>query len=73
MGNAAEKIEQFPIPRGRWVRPNLLMPMFGITSETARKYRERGIWLEGKHWCIDPVGRVVYNPTAIEDWFEGKL
>lgn len=73
MGNAAEKIEQFPVLRGRWIRPNLLMPTFGITPETARKYRERGIWLERKHWRFDPVGRVVYNPAAIEDWFEGKL
>jgi len=71
--SAAEKISQFPIQTGRWVRGSLLMAIFGISEETARKYRERGIWLEGRQWCKDPVGRVVYNPSSIDDWFEGKL
>lgn len=73
MGNAAEKIEMFPIPQGEWIRPVLLFPTFGITAEAARKYRERGVWLEGKHWRFDPLGKVVYSPTAINDWFGGKV
>lgn len=70
--SAVAKIERFPVQTGRWVRGALLMSVFGLSEETARKYRERGLWLEGKHWRKDPVGRVVYNPPAIEDWFEGK-
>ncbi|MBQ91876.1 DNA-binding protein [Marinobacter sp. SS5-14b] len=58
---------------GRWVRPNLLPVLFGINAEQARKYRERGFWLEEKHWRFDPVRRVVYNPEEIANWFEGKL
>lgn len=69
--SAAEKIESLPVAPGKWVRPNLLMPLFGITPEQARKYRERGIWIEETHWRFDPVGRVVYNRAAIDDWFGG--
>tara|TARA_B100001105_G_scaffold241281_1_gene220549 strand:- start:15147 stop:15293 length:147 start_codon:yes stop_codon:yes gene_type:complete len=47
--------------------------LFGINAEQARKYRERGFWLEEKHWRFDPVRRVVYNPEEIANWFEGKL
>jgi len=62
-----------PLSPGRWVRPSLLSVLFGINAEQARKYRERGLWLEEKHWRYDPVRRVVYNPEEIENWFGGKL
>ncbi|WP_417536610.1 hypothetical protein [Methylophaga sp.] len=62
-----------PVSPGRWVRPNLLFALFGINPEQARKYRERGLWLEGKHWRFDPINRVVYRPAEIENWLEGKL
>ncbi|KXS51415.1 DNA-binding protein [Marinobacter persicus] len=57
----------------RWVRPILLPALFGITPEMARKYRERGLWLEGKHWRFDPIKRVVYCPAEIEKWMEGEF
>ncbi|SIQ14782.1 excisionase family protein [Marinobacterium stanieri] len=60
-------------PVGRWVRASLLPSTWGITTEAARKYRERGIWLEGKHWRKDPTGRVVYNSAEIDQWFETGL
>ena len=62
-----------PVNAGKWVRDRLMMPLFGITPEMARKYRERGVWLEEKHWRKDPSGRIVYNRLEIENWFEGKL
>lgn len=67
------KVEHIPPQRGKWVRDRLLFPLFGITPEMARKYRERGTWLEDKHWRFDPMRRVVYNPSEIENWFEGKV
>lgn len=69
---AAEKIEQFPIVPATWVRSALLWPLFGITSEAARKYRDRGIWLEGKHWKKNPLGNMVYNWRAIDEWNAAK-
>lgn len=54
---------------GRWVRGKLLGPIWGLTEEGARKYRERGVWLEGRHWKYDPVGRVVYHRDEIDNWF----
>lgn len=69
---AAEKLPHTYHP-DHWFRGALLPVIFGISQECARKYRERGIWLEGRHWKKDPVGRVVYNPCAINQWFEKGL
>lgn len=65
---AKQSVETNP---AKWVRGNLLPTVFGITSEAARKYRERGVWLEGRQWRYDPVNRVVYNVNEIERWMEG--
>jgi hypothetical protein len=75
MGSAAEKIEHFHVhvEAGAWLRQELLEPVFGISTEAARKYRTRGMWLEGKHWRTDPAGRIVYNRDAINDWMGGQL
>ncbi|NKI17387.1 DUF1233 family excisionase [Spongiibacter sp. KMU-166] len=67
--SAAEKLDQ-PHYAAKWVRGNVMESTFGITQEAARKYRERGVWLEGRHWRKDPQGRIVYSPAAIDTWFE---
>ena len=69
----ADMKETYPITPATWVRPVLLMPLFGITAEAARKNRERGVWLEGKHWRKDPQGNIVYNWPAINRWSGGEL
>ncbi|MBB3103735.1 excisionase family protein [Azomonas macrocytogenes] len=69
---AAEKLT-YSITPGDWFRGNLLVPTFGITAEAARKYRDRGVWLEGKHFRRDPLGMYVYNRQAITDWMGGKV
>lgn len=68
--SAAEKLN-FITPAD-WFRGNLLKPVFGITSEAARKYRDRGVWLESKHFRKDPMGQYVYSRQAITDWMEGR-
>jgi hypothetical protein len=50
----------------------LLPQVFGITPEAARKYRDRGKWLENKHYRLDPTGRYVYSRAAITAWMEGQ-
>ncbi|GGO80091.1 hypothetical protein GCM10011348_16010 [Marinobacterium nitratireducens] len=62
-----QKIVTLP---GRWIRSNLTTATWGISADCARKYRERGIWLEGKHWKYDPIGKVVYNREEVDNWFE---
>ncbi|WP_081963332.1 excisionase family protein [Pseudomonas sp. ML96] len=57
----------------RWVRQELLFPIFGISSEAARKYRSTCQWHEGKHWDRDPANRIVYNREAIERWMMGAV
>lgn len=69
---AAEKIAVSITP-GRWVRQDLLYPVFGITTEMARKYRSGGHWLEGRHWRTDPANRIVYNREEIDEWLGGKM
>ncbi len=69
---AAEKIE-YQITPAAWFRQELLIPVFGITPEAARKYRAEGKWLEGKHWRKDPANRIVYNRDAITEWMGGTL
>lgn len=68
---AAEKIDKFSIVPANWVRPPLLLPLFGITAEAAKKNRLRGVWLENKHWRKDPQGNIVYNWRAIDAWNAG--
>ncbi len=58
---------------GEWFRQELLPPIFGISSEAARKYRSSGIWLEDRHWRKDPANRIVYNKKAINQWLGGNL
>src|SRR5690606_31710935 len=62
--SAAEKLE-FSIVPGDWFRQELLFPVFGISTEAARKYRAGGQWLEGRHWRKDPASRSAYNRAAI--------
>ena len=63
----------FAIVPAKWVRQELLFPVFGISPEAARKYRGSGQWHEGKHWDRDPANRVIYNRDAIEKWMSGAL
>ncbi|AQL38341.1 MULTISPECIES: excisionase family protein [Pseudomonas] len=69
---AAIQKAEYQVHPGLWFRQELLLPIFGITTEAARKYRSNGLWLEGKHWRKDPANRVVYSRQAIEKWMEGR-
>lgn len=69
--SAAEKIDLCINP-GAWFRQDLLYPLFGLSTEAVRKYRSRGLWLEGKHYRTDPANVLVYNKEAIEKWMAGQ-
>jgi len=69
--SAADKID-FQITPGAWFRQDLLYPVFGLSTEAVRKYRSRGLWLEGKHYRTDPANVLVYNKEAIEKWMAGQ-
>lgn len=73
MSSKEKNDEYFVVSPAKMIRAKLLPNVFGITSECARKYRERGVWLEGKHWNYDPIGRVVYNVYEIEQWMKGVI
>ncbi|WP_119738978.1 excisionase family protein [Pseudomonas sp. Larv2_ips] len=69
--SAAEKLD-IQITPGAWFRQDLLYPVFGLSTEAVRKYRSRGLWLEGKHYRTDPANVLVYNKEAIEKWMAGQ-
>lgn len=62
---------QFLITPSTWIRKELLFPVFGLSTEAVRKYRDRGIWLEEKQWRTDPANVIVYNRVEIEKWMAG--
>ena len=70
--STAEKLDLYITP-GAWFRQVLLYPVFGLSTEAVRKYRSRGLWLEGKHYRTDPANVLVYNKDAIEKWMAGQL
>ncbi len=65
--------EPILVQPAKWVRQELLFPIFGISPEAARKYRSTSQWHEGKHWDRDPANRIVYNREAIERWMMGAV
>lgn len=73
--NAALKLETVnnSVIASKWVNHKKMTALTGFTYDQMRKYRERGHWLEGKHWRYSPVKTIVYNPIEIDNWIEGKL
>ncbi len=65
--------ELIVVQPAKWVRQELLFPIFGISPEAARKYRSTCQWHEGQHWNRDPANRIVYNREAIERWMAGAV
>ena len=56
-----------------WVKPVLLPYLFGITTGAADKKRQRGVWLEEKHYRKAPDDTIFYNWRQIEKWCAGEL
>jgi len=42
--------------------------MTGLTAGAIRKRIERGIWLEGREWHRDPLGRIMIDTQGIDKW-----
>lgn len=69
--NSTTETVQLLITPAVWIRKELLFPVFGLSTEAVRKYRDRGIWLEEKQWRTDPANVIVYNRVEIEKWMAG--
>lgn len=72
---AAEKLDETELTAisAKWVHHSIVTRVIGYTYDQIAKYRQRGVWLEGKQWRYNPLGKVVYNLKAIDDWNEGVL
>ncbi len=66
-------VSNIGITPAKWVKGFVLYPLFGLTSQAAQKKRDRGVFLEGKHWRYAPDKTVMYNWKEIESWYDGQV
>lgn len=52
----------------RYVTVKKAAVMIGLTEEAIRKRVQRGIWLEGREWHRDPLGRIMLDTEALDKW-----
>lgn len=45
----------------------------GMTKESIRALKKKGVWRERIHWTKAANGRIFINLVAVEQWIEGKL
>jgi hypothetical protein len=45
----------------------------GMTQESIRALKKKGVWIEKLHWVKAANGRIFINVGAVEKWIEGKL
>ena len=72
MNAAAQPVQHIAITPETWVYGALLFPLFGFSEEAAKKYRDRGLWLEGVHWRKNAANRIVYNRIEINKWMASQ-
>lgn len=44
----------------------------GLSSETLKRYRLQGKWIEGVHWIRVNCRCVLYNQELIQDWLHNR-
>ncbi|RDE18970.1 hypothetical protein DV711_15285 [Motiliproteus coralliicola] len=44
----------------------------GMSKESIRALKKKGIWREKIHWIKAANGRIFINYLAVEAWIEGK-
>jgi len=54
----------------KWVRPKMYERVSGITVDSQKHKRVKGIWMEGKHWKKGPDGNLYINWRACDGWVE---
>lgn len=54
----------------KWVKPIIIVTIYGYTEDSIAKKRQRGIWLEGKIWRKAPDNTIMYCPNEIDRWVE---
>lgn len=52
----------------RYVTVKKAATMVGLTEEAIRKRVQRGVWLEGREWVRDPLGRIMLDTEALDRW-----
>ncbi|ABA22845.1 excisionase family protein [Anabaena sp. FACHB-709] len=55
-----------------FVSKRQLSEQIGLSSETFKRYRLKGIWEEGIHWQKINSRTTLYNITLILDWIANR-
>jgi len=45
----------------------------GMSKESIRALKKKGVWREKIHWVKAPNGRIFINVSGVEKWIEGSL
>lgn len=61
------------VSKRQWVRPIIIERDKGFTLDAMNKKRQNGVWPEDVIWKKAPDGHVMFDPSAIDDWVEGRI
>ena len=53
-----------------WVRPSIIERDKGLTCSALDKAKNRGHFIEGKHWKKDRQNRIWWHFEALDEWVE---
>lgn len=56
----------------KWATIDKFSHESGLSKESIRALKKKGIWREKIHWVKAQNGRIFINRVAVERWIEGK-
>lgn len=56
----------------QFVNKSQLAVIVGLSPHTFRRYRERGMWIEGVHYVKVSQNNVLYNQSMVLDWIANR-
>lgn len=56
----------------RWQTIEKVSSEIGLSTESIRALKKRGIFREKIHWVKAPNGRIFINPDEVQKWIAGE-
>ena len=57
----------------KWLTLDKFSEQSGMTKESIRALKKKGIWREKIHWTKASNGRIFINVVGVEKWIESSL
>jgi hypothetical protein len=57
----------------KWLTLDKFSEQSGMTKESIRALKKKGIWREKIHWAKAANGRIFINVIGVEKWIESSL